>query len=378
VAKQIFGNRLTTLLVQFAGWFAFGLIILVMAEIGARSDDLFFDDVPFASNPSYEALLTTDEFGNRHGVPHARWKKVSLNNLGMRGPDVDPAPRPDCARWMFVGASETFGEPAMDASEYPARVRALVAPHKCIDVMNTAFPGYDLHALTALYRTRLAALRPQVVFVYPPTHFYLGEIKPKNPAPARQTQGQRDDKPRGFGLIERSRFFQRLLDSAEVPQIIQKRRVAKWIAAAEAGRPADWHFNSVPQDRLELLDADLRELIELIRDGGAEPVLMTHAVRSADPPRPLDLPDLANMRVYVPRASERILADFEYAAAERVRRVGADSGVRVIDVAQLMNGRRDQFIDLVHFTPAGHAEIAALIAKDMDGTNLSDKSRAVQ
>jgi hypothetical protein len=52
--------------------------------------------------------------------------------------------------------------------------------------------------------------------------------------------------------------------------------------------------------------------------------------------------------------------------------------VRVIDVAQLMNGRRDQFIDLVHFTPAGHAEIAALIAKDMDGTNLSDKSRAVQ
>jgi hypothetical protein len=377
-------QRLRWLFVQCLAWGAFGLVVLVAAEFGSRLDDWFFDDVPMLSDPSYEALFMFDEYGNRRGVPHERWKKVRLNNLGMRGPDVTPLPRPGCTRWMFLGASETFGEPSMLDAEYPARVRALVAQGRCVDVLNTAFPGFDLWELISAYHTALAAYRPDVVFVYPPTHFYLGEIGSRKAAvtaeaPPAKRRKPRDDQSRGFGLREQSRFFQRLLDSTELPPPIQKRRVEQWIAAAEAGKPSDWHFEAVPEDRLRFLEADLRELIDVIRASGAQPVLMTHAVRTANPPRAEDERDLFSMRVYVPRASEKVLAGFEYAAADWMRRLGAQTGTRVIDVARRMNGRRELFIDLVHFTETGHKEVAHLIHTEMvDEMSASAYANAVQ
>ena len=79
--------------------------------------------------------------------------------------------------------------------------------------------------------------------------------------------------------------------------------------------------------------------------------------------------DLYSMRRYVPRASESVIAAFEYRAADAVRKLGAAEHVTVIDVAKLLDGRRDRFIDLVHFTEAGHEEVAQLIVREMSATD---------
>ena len=352
-------------LAAFVKWSAFAVIASVMCEVGARLDDWFFEDVPVLASPSVNHLFSSDETGMRHGIPGARWKKVRLNNLGLRGPDVPVERRADCRRWMFLGASETFGDPAQSNREFPARVLALsVNPvDSCPEVLNTAFPAFDVRAITRYYQFYMAQYRPDTVFIYPPTHFYLGDVAPRNTQPPAQPAVVQLAAPPS--LLERSRFFERLKDTAEVPAFLQKRRVQRWITSAEQGHDANWRFTTVPAERLDMLAEDLRALIELVRASGAEPVLLTHAVRVAAPPRPEDSTDLYAMRVYLPRATEEVIARFEYAAAERTRAVASETGTRLVDVAQQLSGRREQFVDLVHFAPSGHDEVAHLIVDAM-------------
>ena len=348
----------------FLNALAFVFVALLASEVGARLDDWFFDGVPFFENPSYDGLFIIDEHGNRRGKPGAYWKRVRMNNLGMRGADVPVQPEPNCRRWMFLGASETFGEPSTADKEFAAQVSKLAAPKACIRSMNPSFPAFFLRDFPRQYRLSLAQYKPDVVFIYPSTHLYLGDKRdetPKTDAPPADTnlsQPQRD-------LVAYSRIYDRLKGAGLTPEFIQKMRVRRWIDDASKGRPPEWKFNEVPQQRLDRLTQDLRDTIDAIRASGAEPVLMTHAVRATQPPRPEDFDDLTAMRVYVPRASEKVLVDFEYAAAENIRNLGKETGTRVIDVARLMSGRRDQFIDLVHFAPAGHLHVAELIVNDM-------------
>jgi hypothetical protein len=351
-----------------AGWACFAALAAVSCALGARLDDWFFEGVPILGNPTYEAMFVVDENGLRRGKPGARWKKVALNNLGMRGADVASKSAPGCSRWMFLGASETFGEPSTAGAEYPARIRELARQRsRCVDVLNTAYPGIGPQVLQRYYTGALQQYSPDIVFIYPSTHFYLGEELPRSTVVQNATPvAAPATEPLSLALLlQKSRFFERLIDSAEVPAPIQEMRLRRWIDDASRGKPKDWYFTDVPPERVELLAADLRELIAAIRASGAEPVLLTHAVRVTDPPRAEDHEDLYSMRRYMPRASERILAAFEYRAAERVRQLGMEQRVKVIDVARVMDGRRDRFVDLVHFNRDGHNDVAQLVVNAM-------------
>ena len=94
---------------------------------------------------------------------------------------------------------------------------------------------------------------------------------------------------------------------------------------------------------------------------------MTHAVKSAMPPRPDDVADLEGMRVILPRASVKALMAFEAKANQAIRELGARRGVQVIDAARVIGGHRAWFADLVHFNDQGAAEIADLIAERLRG-----------
>jgi hypothetical protein len=360
-------------LIALVGWGCFALVAAISCEVGARLDDWFFDDIPILDNPTYESLFVVDDSGLKFGRPGARWKKVVMNNLGMRGADVGAGPTPGCARWMFLGASETFGDPAIAAAEFPARVRAFAPVGRCIETLNTAYAGLPPRALLHYYEAGMAQYAPEVVFIYPSTHFYLAsEVSARRP----EDMQSRKPKPRppATGIVawlERLRFYERLRDSAEIPVPIQKRRLTREIDSATIGKPANWTFSTVPAERLDFMADDMAELVRLIRASGAEPVLMTHAVRVANPPREEDRADLFSMRVYVPRASEEVIAAFEYAAAERTRQLARTLNVRLIDAAGLLNGRRDRFVDLVHFSPAGHDDVAHLILDTMDASAVS-------
>jgi hypothetical protein len=148
-----------------------------------------------------------------------------------------------------------------------------------------------------------------------------------------------------------------------------RRLRVEWVIRAKtSGKPADWFFPDVPRDRLDQFHDDLAALVDAIRASGAEPVLLTHALRAASPPRPDDWQDLQDMRLFYPRASHRTLVAFEDAVAVAVKELGREKGVPVIDVAAALNGHRAWFADLVHFTDDGAAEVAKVIAAGLEPT----------
>ena len=54
---------------------------------------------------------------------------------------------------------------------------------------------------------------------------------------------------------------------------------------------------------------------------------------------------------------------FENAAGDVVRVVGRARNIRVVDLARVMNGRREWFDDFVHYTDAGASVVAGQVGE---------------
>ena len=364
------------------------MVSLAAGELTARIDDYLSVGLPPWSSTSYDGLFYTLGDGIRRGRPGARWKQVRMNNVGMRGPDLDLTRDDKCDRWLFLGASETFGEPGTPDSDFPSVVRRMAGESSCVEVANSASPGLNLRNSIEQYDAFGRLLAPTVVFIYPPTHFYLADQRPRR-AVSAESRNRRPTEPPPSApelafvnsvtlALSRSRLVERLLESAEVPGFVQRMRIDRWIEAELRKHPHDWAFSSIPAAALDSLEGDLKDLAELVRSSGARPVFITHAVRTTLPPEPPDIPMLRAMRRYVPRADGRIVAAFEYAAAQRMRELGARIGVDVVDVASSLSGQRELFIDLVHLSPEGNRRIAVEILKAMRTIPTPAKPDALQ
>lgn len=354
---------------------------LVAAEVAARADDWLFERIPFFSTPSYESLFSQRPDGIRVGLPGSRWKAVQLNSDGLRGPELIHRAAGSCELWLFLGASETFGEPSVPDGDFPTYIRNAVANDGCIEVGNGSFPGLSLPEISKWYDIVLSNLGATYVFILPSSHMYLAE-------PATPSGGNRADAtaPRGAlshllsqakVVIDDSRFIGRLKDSAEVPPFIQRWRTQRKVEKALLEHPPDWVLSDVPPDRLASFKRDLVALISVIRRHGAQPILISHPVSTSLPPGDMDMPNLFAMRVYTPRITEPAIAAFEYRAADVTRAVATELQVPLVDAAAAMSGNRDYFIDLVHYSPDGARELSVLIVDSMQPV-LEEHRVAVQ
>jgi hypothetical protein len=330
-------------------------VIALGAELGCRIEDRLFNGIGLFEDNSEDALWTFDG-PIRHGVPHAHFKDVSFNNFGLGGPDVADTPPEGCERTIFLGSSETFGGRQVYASLLQDRARV----QGCDEMLNAAIPGMAIASMTPYYRDWLAKFKPDRVVIYPATHFYLSS-QPPRPSTGAPPAGNRSAKQVLMALLESSRLFARLRDAVQVPAPLQRKRQKQWIDEANAGQPPEWLFTSLPEDRLQLFEQHLTELVQVIRDSGAEPVLLTHAVSVTSPPRASDSQLLYAMRVWTPRATEETLAAFPYAANARIRNVAAAQDVVLVDLAAALSTQSSQFVDMVHYAPGGHARVADML-----------------
>jgi lysophospholipase L1-like esterase len=340
------------------------VLVVAGAELGARADDWTFEGVPFWSAPS-ESALWTNTNGVRHGRPHAQFRKKIFNNLGFEGPDVHGRTPPGCVRVLFLGGSETFGVPQIAGGHFPEHTRVLLSGKRCVEVLNGAIPGMTVASMIEYWREHARRARPDIVFIYPSTHFYLSEEAPR-PAPAgtpRTTAGASQE--HSLTLTD-SRFVGRLVDAIELPQFIQVRRQRAWLEAQLVGKPADWLFETPPQDRVRLFVSHVEELVREVRASGARVVLATHAVRVAPVPRPEDQEDLFAMRTFTPRATERALAAFPYLANEALRAYATRESLPLVDASKSLGSQRENFVDLVHFSPVGTERMAKLVAAELE------------
>jgi hypothetical protein len=335
-------------------WLGLAVVCVLSAEVTARIEDRMRLGVGLLTTPDHDRdLILHDELGIR-GRPNGIFKKWHLNGYGFRGPEITVPPLSGCVRVMVLGASETFGLYESPDHEFPAQLQVDLKEHGCFEVLNGAVPGMTLRTLITYWKNWGSRFSPEIVVVYPTPAFYLANNPPDYP---RAPSGPPPPGPPWWT----PRIIDRARDVIDVPEFIQRRRVAHWLAAAPV--PPGGVFTSLPKDRLDQFDADLTTLTQLVSASSARVILLTHATAFQFPVSPVDDDQLNAWRVFVPKASASLLLEFERRTADATKRVAAEQGATVVDVASALNGHREYFADdFIHFNDRGAAKVAQAVA----------------
>ena len=347
--------------------YAFGLMLLVAfaAEITTRIEDRLRYDTDLLHSPDFDNdLFEPQANGDRRGKPFGRYQKWRLNQFGFRSSEVEIKRSSDRKRIMLIGSSETFGMFESPGKDYPAQLLSELNRFGDYEVINTALPGMTLRSATRAFDDRFARFSPDVVVIYVSPLFYLN-MSPKKESASSKPTGVAATATARPQLIPRFqlRFERKLRDALVTPEFLQRRIDAKTIESRRDALGANSVFTSFPQDQLDMFISDLNVLVQNIKDCGAKPLLVTHAIQSHSPPTPDDLRALQSSLVHTPRATPQLVLDFEAANREQILALAKSQSLTVVDLAQALNGRREAFGDLVHFSDTGAAIAAQMIAE---------------
>jgi lysophospholipase L1-like esterase len=330
-------------------------------EICARLDDWTSHGASPWGIYDSSVLNAYDTLG-QHGQPNAQYLKWKLNSLGFRGPELNPK----AVRILCVGSSETFGQMESENREWPRQVEWLLnkdADGKATyQLVNTGFPGETFPTSVIRLPERLAEVRPKFALIYPSLahYLYVPYLAAKTPPPPP---------------IPYFRFRMQSRIETTLKQVLPI-WFQTWLREREITKqetrygPTQDHIPVALETRFE---SDLKNAISLIRKGGAEPILITHANRFKDHVASEERFMLVSWRVFYPMLKESGFLSMEDSMNGVIRKVAAAEEIALLDAAPAMPTGPKYFSDFVHFTDKG-AEIFSQFVAGHLAPNLTSDS----
>jgi lysophospholipase L1-like esterase len=265
---------------------------------------------------------------------------------------------PRTVRYWIASSSH-----AQDTGQRPERIfpnvleQRLRADGQSAQVLNAARAGMGIEGNLEQLARLAPRWRPDVVILYQGS-LEINRLSQRHLAGGTASaDGVPTEGPAPNAVV-------RLLESTTLYALL-KTNVTTRISAA---RPL---ARRLPAEAFADFEAMLREFVRGVRQQGAAPVLCTFAaMHDRD-----DLPDFSDDAVtsifrYNPHLSLEGWIDAIERINALVRRVGAEQDVLVVEIGEALGGRSELFVDFVHFTAAGHAAVAEIIA-----AALSESSR---
>ena len=238
-------------------------------------------------------------------------------------------------------------------------------------MLNAAFAGMSLPTVRQDIANRILPLRPDVVAYYPTPMQYLEGKLPQGTPPSFEPvdalpQWRSRAFPRFRDAIKRS-VPEPLLDLIRVLDTRRTRAASKIEAQTE-----------IPVDRLDAFEADLRILVGDLKRVGVRPVIVVHRNRFSETWSPESQRLLRAWERFYPRFTGEAIVEFDQKAADRTKRVGADSAVLVVDpLTPLRATNEPVFADFSHFNDYGAAlvgrEVALRLAPVACGANRGSR-----
>ncbi len=260
------------------------------------------------------------------GVPPS----TTINDMGLRGPL--PGPKPEGRkRLLTLGDSTVFGVLVSDDQVFGAVAARTVQRRSGHDMefLGGGVPGYSSEQARRLYGRRLRELNADFVVI-------ATLWSDSQPSPRSDRETMFSKRERLVAPLQRSALFR--LMKAWIGRVSRPRQVA-W-ELQRAGGPT-----RVPLERYR---DNLWEMIEMVRDDGATPVLLL---------LPSDR-DLRREPLEPPRPDYR----------DAMRRVATERGALLVDgAAPFVGGDPSLMADDVHPTAAGHQLLGETLAEALIG-----------
>jgi len=339
---------------RVARWALLAGVCLLTLETAARVDDWLSYGAPVLGNYDIDQLFQATAAGLR-GVPNGRYAKWVLNSQGYRGPEI----RADRGQIRVVtyGASETFGiyeDPGQEFSRVLERDLNATVHTTAFEVVNAGIPGMRVGSGISFLREIGATLHPKAVIIYPtPTH-YIGVTRPYCGRPALSASVP-ERQPAELRVLAKARDR---LKELLPPTVLTWARKAQ-IAWDVRDRTV---LDDVATPSLEAFRLDLECAVRASREIGAVPIVVTHANRFATTASPDDDYWLTGWRLQYPLLRQQGLLQLETRANAVIRSVAREQAVPLVDAASALSGDTRNFADHAHFTDAGSARMASLLA----------------
>lgn len=113
-------------------------------------------------------FFTDKETGLRLATPNWRGKRIRVNNLGFRGPDITAQKPEGTFRIAFLGSSTTRDGRSPEGLNWPHLVvehfRAAVSGCD-LDFVNAGLPGYTFSTMAELYQRYVVPTDPDIIIV---------------------------------------------------------------------------------------------------------------------------------------------------------------------------------------------------------------------
>lgn len=319
---------------------------VLLCEASVRLYERIRYGAPWGVYERERTLWMQDRIGEI-GRPHARFKDVTLNSLGLRGPEL----RLGTTRLVCIGASETFGLYESPGKEYPRQLEQLLNSaysSKKYDVLNLSYAGATLDGFVSRVPAFVEQVHPVMAIIYPSPEAYIGA------PPQFQSKA-----PPGCTFLQmRLAPYARALFHARAPVGVKRMAYSTWSWLQQHGRAP---LASIPSDWILRFRSDLQHLVGRLRQGSVEPVLLTHATPFGGQLDEYDQVLLIQWRRFYPEVSESALLEMEARSNESIRRLAQEERVELVDIGERLRGCRDCFADFVHFTDRGAAKVAVLL-----------------
>lgn len=294
------------------------------------------------------------ETGLRLPVPGSRQGPIRINQLGFRGPDLAMPKPEEVVRVAFLGSSTTF-DPFVKSfgDTWPARAVARLReayPDCSFDLVNAGVPGMGTKSLSTYFKARVAATDPDIVVIWSSSlNAVLDDLA--------ERQGIHEGPHYEASLLAETSLFWSKLEKNGV--ILRRKRAA----FSDAGK-----VNLADVDLTTEYRADLRNLIERVRESGARPFLITMpGWLRAGQSRDTQLRAAETSLFYMPYVSIDGLLKARAKFDAAIRAVGSDAGVPVIDWTQAVPAEASFFVDSSHLSPAGAAVFGEYVGRRIDG-----------
>lgn len=285
--------------------------------------------------------------------------RIAINRKGFRGGEI-PDHKGNVYRIVALGESTTFGL-TLNASDKPwpvlleQMIRKRLKLSRPVKVINAGVPGYSLRANLGRLTTRILPLKPDMIISY---HGYNGFPLLDRALPESFGKAPPAWRNRPLRLLAKLEYRLKLT-------LYRRREAAK--LSSHPPTFADPMNTEYAQD--------YRQLIQFARSNSIRLVLANYsmAVNERSNPRVVEF-----YRPVWPEVYWRIKANEVHSAIVKELAQQYPS-VCFVDTHSNLDGKHDQFIDLIHFTQQGRRQLAnnifAGISKVLEQTlSLADET----
>lgn len=239
--------------------------------------------------------------------------RVRINDLGFRGRDFPRAKEPGVLRVLCVGDSYTFGEYVDDDATFPAALERKLreAGNSAVEVINAGVNGYTITDEAAFLREKGFDLHPDAVVL----GFVLNDLTDLTRKVSSRENQRNAAKEISTSALSPLKALLRKTATYNLLFLMKARAVARMnMSPTQQELPIDHLLHPPFDERTEaLFQRYAAELASLAEDCRARDITLTLAV----------------FPFY-----EQVVEGASAEAQARLARIGADAGVKVVDLLE--------------------------------------------